>query len=251
MNISLSAANFAGTELLNFIIKTQTPVQFVTTTPNDTYSSKIITLCKENGIPCYPELDINGDKFRDLVRRHEIDFHFMLWFPTIVKKESIESVNNGFINIHPSLLPYNRGMHPWYWAIVDKTPAGVTIHFIDEKIDNGNIIAQKEIIYDITDTGETIYEKLLQESISLFIDTFESIIKNKFSIIETTHEGTFHLAKDIESSSNINLDKTYKAEELINILRARTFTNGDGAYFYKDNKNYNIKLNIREILSNE
>ena len=175
----------------------------------------------------------------------------MLWFPTIVKKESIRAVKKGFINIHPSLLPYNRGMHPWYWSIVDQTPSGVSIHFIDEKIDNGSIIAQRQVVHDITDTGETIYKNLVKESIALFIDVFQSIIKNKISIIETSHKGTFHLAKDIESSSNIDLNKSYKAEELINILRARTFTNGDCAYFYKNNKKYNIKLNITESAINE
>ena len=60
------------------------------------------------------------------------------------------------------MLPYNRGMHPWYWSIVDETPAGVTIHFIDENIDEGHIIAQKEVLIDPTDTGESLYGKLLK-----------------------------------------------------------------------------------------
>ena len=251
MKISVSAAKYVGFTLLKHIISTGTSIEFVTTIDGDSYQRKIIDLCIENDILVYSALDINTNEFRKLLVNYNIDLHLMLWFPTIVKKESIESVNKGFINIHPSLLPYNRGMHPWYWSIVDKTPAGVTIHFIDEKIDNGSIISQSEIRIDTIDTGETIYEKLLQTSISLFVNTFESIMKNEFPSIKANHKGTFHLAKDIECSSNINLDKTYKAEELINILRARTFTNGDGAYFYKDNKKYNMKLNIYESTSNE
>ena len=246
MKLSISAAKYVGFVLLKYIIGTGTKIDFVTTGTFDKYSALIVELCYENNIPCYENLDINSETFINLLSEHNIDFHFMLWFPTILKKQSIDSVNCGVINLHPSLLPYNRGMHPWYWSIVDNTPAGVTIHFIDEKIDNGSIIAQREVQTLQTDTGESMYKKLLETTISLFTDTFESILDNSYNIVEKTEYGTFHLSKDIDSSSNIQLDKQYTAEQLINILRARTFSTGQGAFFYKDGKKYNIKLNIYE-----
>src|SRR3990167_15961 len=47
------------------------------------------------------------------------------------------------INFHPGLLPYNRGMYPHIWPLIDGSLAGVTIHYIDDGIDTGDIIAQQ------------------------------------------------------------------------------------------------------------
>ena len=246
MEISISAYKYVGYTLLKHITDIGTEVKFVTTIKDydDPYFYKIKEICHDNNIPIHIDLDINSDQFRTLLLSNNIDLHFMLWFPTIVKKKSIKSVNKGFVNLHPSLLPYNRGMHPWYWSIVDKTPAGVTIHFIDEKIDNGPIIAQKEVKITTTDTGETLYSKLVDEIIKLFIKTFGSIINNQYTIINKIGNQTFHLAKELNENSNIDLNKVYKAEDLINIIRARTFTSGKNAYFYKNGIKYNIKLEI-------
>ncbi len=52
------------------------------------------------------------------------------------------------INLHISFLPWNRGAHPNFWSFYDDTPKGVTIHLIDEGIDTGAIIYQKEITFD-------------------------------------------------------------------------------------------------------
>ena len=62
------------------------------------------------------------------------------------------------------------------WSIVDETPAGVTIHFIDENIDEGDIITQKEVLIKPNDTGESLYTKLLETTINLFKDKFYYIL---------------------------------------------------------------------------
>ena len=248
MSISISASKYVGYELLKFIISTRHPIKFVTTSPFDFYAHKIIDICKKNNIPCYPDLDINGDEFIELLTTYEVDFHFMLWFPTIVKKPSLESVNEGFVNLHPSILPHNRGMHPWYWSIVDETPAGVTIHFIDENIDEGDIITQKEVLIKPNDTGESLYTKLLETTINLFKDKFYYILNREYLPFEVPKiEGSFHFAKELDPHTKIDLNKKYKAKDLLNIIRARSFKKGDCSYFMKDGKKYNLRLEIDEV----
>ena len=66
----------------------------------------------------------------------------------------------GCINFHLSYLPYNRGKKPNVWPIIDGSPAGVTMHYIDNDIDSGSIVAQSEVKVDIVDTGKTLYNKL-------------------------------------------------------------------------------------------
>ena len=171
----------------------------------------------------------------------------MLWFPTIVKKSSLDSVNKGFINLHPSYLPWNRGMHPYYWTIVDNTIAGITIHFINENIDEGQVLFQKSIDIDITDTGGTLYEKNLIETIELFKENYDNILNSNYDLKEIDNSsGSFHLSVDINKHSEIKLDKTYKAIDLINLIRARTFENIGSSYFYLDDKKYNVKLYVEE-----
>ena len=248
MNISISASKYVGYELLKFIISTRHPIKFVTTSPFDFYAHKIIDICKKNNIPCYPDLDINGDEFIELLTTSEVDFHFMLWFPTIVKKPSLESVNEGFVNLHPSILPHNRGMHPWYWSIVDETPAGVTIHFIDENIDEGDIITQKEVLIKPNDTGESLYTKLLETTINLFKDKFYYILNREYIPFEVPKiKGSFHFAKELDPHTHIDLNKKYKAKDLINIIRARSFKKGDCSYFIHKDKKYNLRLEIDEV----
>lgn len=76
------------------------------------------------------------------------EFGFLLWWTYILNKEIISLSANGFFNLHPSLLPYNRGKHPYVHAILNSNPFGVTIHKINSKIDSRFIIAQRTIPYD-------------------------------------------------------------------------------------------------------
>ena len=161
---------------------------------------------------------------------------------------AIDTASKGFIDLHPSYLPYNRGMHPYYWSIVDDTPKGVTIHFIDSDIDSGSIIRQEQIESDITDTGEILYNKSTDCIINLFKDSFEDIINDTYELNKNElGKGSFHLAKELDRHSEIDLDKKYRALDLINIMRARSFNNGDSSYFKYNNKKYKINIDINEV----
>ena len=70
----------------------------------------------------------------------------------ILKKQHIKSAKNPIINLHISFLPYNRGADPNYWSWVEDTPKGVTIHEIDEGIDTGDIIIQKQVNFNDNET---------------------------------------------------------------------------------------------------
>ena len=63
----------------------------------------------------------------------------------IIKKSIIEYVKGNIINLHISYLPWNRGADPNLWSFLENSPKGVTIHYIDEGIDTGDIITQKKI----------------------------------------------------------------------------------------------------------
>ena len=161
MKIGICASNEVGYNLLDYIIENNIKIEYVVTT-DDSYEDEIIELCEKNQIQVEKRLDINSKKFVYLNQEKSVDLVFMLWFPTIVKSESLKSVNKGFINLHPSYIPYNRGMHPYYWSIVDGNQAGTTIHFIDENIDEGKILFQKKI-------DSSIQSMKLEDEIHIFL----------------------------------------------------------------------------------
>lgn len=86
----------------------------------------------------------------------------------------------GTFNLHASLLPQYRGAAPINWAIINiEEKTGVTTFFIDEKIDTGSIIANKEVNIEEDETAETLHDKLMDKGSELVLETLELIEKGK------------------------------------------------------------------------
>lgn len=110
------------------------------------------------------------------VRGIKPDFIVSYNYRYIIPKEIIDFVDSKAINLHISYLPYNRGAHPNIWSFLEDTPKGVTIHYIDEGIDTGGIIVQKEVFIDENkETLRSSYEILHKESHGLFKENWNKI----------------------------------------------------------------------------
>ncbi|MCF6167299.1 methionyl-tRNA formyltransferase [Lutibacter sp.] len=85
----------------------------------------------------------------------------------------------GTFNLHASLLPNYRGAAPIHWAIINgETKTGVTTFFIDEKIDTGHIILQKEVAIDSDETVGQLHNKLMHVGSKLVVETVSQIQQN-------------------------------------------------------------------------
>lgn len=92
-------------------------------------------------------------------------------------------------NLHISLLPYNRGASPNFFSFIENTPKGVTIHQIDEGLDTGPILAQKELFFDESkETFASGYEKLILEIQMLFKENWSSISDKNYQLYAQTQE---------------------------------------------------------------
>lgn len=133
---------------------------------------------------------------------NNIDLVISYNYKYIIKKNFL--VENKFINLHISLLPWNKGANPNFWSIVNDTPKGVTIHMIDEGIDTGDILFQKEIFFDEELTLKTSYEVLHKEITNLFIDNIDSITKKDFNRIkQDPKKGDVYYIKDFNIIKHI------------------------------------------------
>jgi methionyl-tRNA formyltransferase len=176
------------------------------------------------------------------------DLGVLAWWPKIIKKALLQVPRNGFVNTHPSLLPYNRGKHYNFWALVEQAPFGVTLHRVDPGIDTGDIIAQQTIPYDWCDTGESLFFKAQTSMLTLFSQTYPILRAGNFiSFPQDKESGSFHHSSEIDQASRIDLDCIYKARDLLNLLRARTFEGHPGCWFEEGGVRYEIGINVRKI----
>jgi methionyl-tRNA formyltransferase len=176
------------------------------------------------------------------------DLGFMAWWPHVIPGGLLSVPRQGFLNMHPSLLPYNRGKHYNFWALVEQCPFGVTIHCVERKIDAGDIVAQRAITYDWTDTGETLYHKAQATIVALFEDVYADLRMGKFARTpQDISAGSFHNARELEQASQIELDGTYRARDLLNLLRARTFPGYPACQFTDEGKRYEVRIDIKRI----
>lgn len=117
----------------------------------------------------------------------------------ILSKEIINRVKKPIINLHISLLPYNRGANPNFWSFYDNTPKGVSIHIVDDGIDTGPVLIQKEIVFDgHEDDLELTYNRLILEVERLFIQSWDSILSGTITPKEQEGPGSYHSPKDFK-----------------------------------------------------
>ncbi|MFW9969296.1 MAG: formyltransferase family protein [Candidatus Odinarchaeota archaeon] len=111
-----------------------------------------------------------------------------------IDKPILDRFKDRVINLHISYLPWNRGADPNLWSFLDNTPKGVTIHFLDEGIDTGDIIAQRYVKFDIeNDTLRTTYKKLSECIEDMFKKVWPYIRQGK---AKRYKQVSFHTSKD-------------------------------------------------------
>ena len=138
--------------------------------------------------------------------RYNPDFIVSYGYRHIIKKDVIEYCNGKIVNLHISYLPWNKGADPNFWSLIENTPRGVTIHYLDQGVDTGDIIAQQEVKFSKDDTLTTSYEKLQTVIQNLFKDNWEAIKSGTCSRIKQTEEGTLHKVKDKEPLMHLLTD---------------------------------------------
>jgi methionyl-tRNA formyltransferase len=148
------------------------------------------------------------------------------------------------VNIHPGFNPYNRGWYPGVFSIANGLPAGATIHEIDEKIDNGPIIAQKQINILPEDTSGTVYPKIIQAEYDLLDEWFLKIINGDYQTVLPKEKGNINYKKDYYSLQKLDLDEKLTMRQCIDRLRALTHPPFQNAYFIDESTGDRIFASI-------
>lgn len=104
----------------------------------------IRNVCRSRKVPCFEVADVNSAGFLDELRRAGPDLIVSVSCPQIFKKPLIEMPPLGILNLHGAILPNYRGVMPSFWMLANgEAQAGVSIYFVNEKIDAGELCGQK------------------------------------------------------------------------------------------------------------
>lgn len=159
-----------------------TNVIMVVTSP-DAYigRKKVLTACPvktlaiENNIPVFSPLHIRKDY--ETIVDAKPDIIITCAYGQIIPKKLIDLPRLGCINIHASLLPKYRGGAPIHHAIMDnEKETGITIMYMDEGMDSGDIITEEKIMVDLHDNLETLSNKLSNLGTKMIIEQLPLII---------------------------------------------------------------------------
>ncbi len=135
-----------------------------------------------------------------MVRELEPAFLVSFNYRHIISGEVLDMLAGRAINLHTSLLPYNRGSSPNFFSFLEDTPKGVTIHLLDRGLDTGDILCRKEVFFDEKEeTFASSYDRLLEELKSLFRDNWDLIREGRLQPVKQEGEGSCHRLKELEA----------------------------------------------------
>ena len=170
------------------------------------------------GLPVYqPEKLKNPEEFQKVLDM-EPDLIITAAFGQILPSEILEAPKLGAINVHASLLPLYRGGAPIHQAIIDgRTETGVTIMYMVDRLDAGDIISQKAIPIEKEDHTGSMFEKLSTVGMELLKETLPSIIEGTNERIPQNEDEVTY-ARNI-SREQERIDWTKSAKEIANQIR--------------------------------
>ena len=178
-------------------------------------------LASSLNIPCVVHNNINSDDFLKILSSFNCDLYVSMSFNQIFHSAVRSLPSLGVINCHAGLLPFYRGRNVLNWALInDEKKFGVTVHFVDEGIDTGDIILQRS--FPISDNDD--YSSLLQRSYvycaELLFESLCQLISNKVCRVRQTEIHPYGSYCSIRRPGDELLDWKNSSRRIFNFVRA-------------------------------
>lgn len=217
-----------------------------------------------------PEKITNNTEFKDAIKELKPDLVCVVSYGVILPKSFLRIPELGCINVHPSMLPNYRGPAPIQWAVLNgDEKTGVTIMYLDEGMDSGDIIKQEEVIIDPDETTGDLWNRLSGMGARMLTEVVRDISEGK---IERTKQPDEYTLAPMLSKEMAKIDWENKTTlEIKNLVRGLnpimgtfTFLNDKKIKIWKVQKfsneefsnEYEVNVNVAEkpgtvLLANE
>jgi methionyl-tRNA formyltransferase len=213
MKVILCGYNWCGCKALNTLISQGHDV-FVFTHMNPYYVPSVIDTCKKLKAPYSIE---NISRVR---LPFTPDVICSIFYRYMIEKPIIDCYEGRIFNLHPSLLPKYRGCSSITWAMVNDEPeVGFSYHYIDEGCDTGPILLQKHIKIEEWDTQQSLYMRVMFESMSYFQEVFDMVVAGATGLPQTGEAS--HYPRECPYGGEI--DQAWKLDEIERFIRAMNY----------------------------
>ncbi len=166
----------------------------------------------KQGIPVYQPEKIREKEELEKIIRLKPDLVVTAAFGQILPNELLEAPKFGCINVHASLLPELRGGAPIHYSILQgKEKTGITIMYMAEKLDAGDILTQAELIIEEEDNVGTMHDKLSKVGADLLAETLPKLLNGELSPIKQDEEKATFAPNIKRSAEKIDWSKTGEA----------------------------------------
>ena len=202
----------------------------------------------KHNIPVFQPIKIRED-YEEIIKLNP-DIIVTCAYGQIIPKVILDCPRLGCINVHASLLPKLRGGAPIHKALIDgyKT-TGITIMYMDVKMDDGDIISQREIEITDSDNLESLHDKLSVMGKELLLDTLPSIIEGSNDRIKQNEEEVTFAYNIKREEEHIDFNKS--SREVFNLIRGLSPVPGSNAILFDNEmKIYESIINDKKYSGN-
>lgn len=232
MNLVLFGEDIFTATVLQSLVDAKFKVQLIVCPfyDNNNHNS-IQRIAQINHIEFIREKDVNSDVVKEKITNIHPDLIVSVHLRKILRKEIFSLAKHGAINMHPSLLPKYRGLSPQHQVLIHgESESGVTIHFIEEGIDTGDIVAQQKFEIKPTDYIADVQFKMLAIYKTLMVDALNLLQSDNFKAIKQSENDISYFGplKKKDREININASKN----EVFNLIRAVSMPY-EGAFYGK------------------
>jgi folate-dependent phosphoribosylglycinamide formyltransferase PurN len=127
-------------------------------------------LSLDTGVPVVGAKQVNAPEILKIIRSWQPDLIISVYLNQLIRKKLIELAPWGVINVHGALLPKNRGLFPYFWALANgDNETGVTVHWVDPKFDTGAILVQEPLAITPADTIISLARKTAELGADLLV----------------------------------------------------------------------------------
>ena len=212
-----------GVRCLNVLLAHGVDVALVVThrdNPKETiWFESVQKLAELHGIPTITPENPNLPEVVDQIRALQPDFYFSFYYREMLKAPLLAIPKCGALNMHGSLLPKYRGRVPVNWAIIrGETETGATLHYMTEKPDNGDIVAQQAVPILPDDTAHEVFQKVTVAAEMALNNVLPALLAGKAAAVkQDLSKGAYFGGRKAEDGI---IDWSQSALEIHNLVRA-------------------------------
>lgn len=203
-------------------------------------------ICANNSIEMLKVDNINDNCAIEFIRNSCPDVIYCFGFSQLLGEEIIAIPPKGVVGFHPSLLPQNRGRHPLIWAIaLGLKDTGSTFFYIDNGVDEGNIISQEVVPIYYEDDAMTLYDRILGISLTQIEEFTEKLKTEKIiGVKQELRMGNYWRKR---KKADGKIDWRMSSYSIYNLVRALSHPYV-GAHFIHEDKEIKVwKVKEKQI----